>query len=175
MKYPCDECGKNEATVHYTQVAKDHEVKEVHLCQECAERQSNKASVQVSLAELLSGLKDLETRSQVGKVCPQCGLSFSNFRKTGKLGCAACYDQFSAELEPIITRMHGSTSHSGKGTAAFSERRNAFERLARCKKELMDAIEREAYEEAARLRDAIRDLEVSVSVSNVESEKRDVV
>lgn len=160
MKYPCDECGKGEATVHYTQVTKDQGIKEVHLCQECAEKQGEKPAAQVSLAELLSGLKELEGRAQPGKVCPQCGLCFPNFRKTGKLGCGQCYEQFASELDPIITRMHGGTSHIGKGPVVFHERKTTVEKLARYRRELSEAIEREEYEEAARLRDRIKDLEV---------------
>jgi len=158
--HPCDECGKYEATVHYTQLGADQKVKEVHLCQACAEKQGEKAWVHISsLADLLAGLRESDEPASNREVCPQCGMSSSEFRKRGKLGCGQCYETFAKELEPLIMKMHGSTSHVGSGPKEVLELRDAYERLAEFRRQLSDAVANEAYEEAARLRDDIKMIE----------------
>jgi len=46
--------------------------------------------------------------------CKGCGTSFADIQKSGKLGCALCYDTFRARLRPIVTRIHRSAQHRGK-------------------------------------------------------------
>jgi protein arginine kinase activator len=84
--------------------------------------------------------------------CPDCGLKFMEFRATGRLGCPQDYWVFSKGLLSLLQRYHGATRHVGK-TARRAK--GAAERL-RLRTRLRDAISREDYEEAARLRDALR-------------------
>ncbi len=36
--------------------------------------------------------------------CPYCASTYRNFLATGRLGCAHCYDEFAADLEPLIEK-----------------------------------------------------------------------
>mgnify|MGYP000011993849 FL=1 len=50
----------------------------------------------------------------MAKVCPKCGRTLEQFYKTSMLGCENCYKAFSAELLPVLKKMHGKTEHLGK-------------------------------------------------------------
>lgn len=48
------------------------------------------------------------------KVCKVCGTKLSEFYKTSMLGCENCYRTFSVELNPVLKKLHGKTTHVGK-------------------------------------------------------------
>lgn len=83
--------------------------------------------------------------------CAVCGLTESELRRTGRVGCGACYEQFEELLLPYIRRLQGVTAHVGT-----TLKENPVEQL---KSRLKQAISDENYEEAARLRDEIGRLE----------------
>ncbi|MPM95797.1 Protein-arginine kinase activator protein [bioreactor metagenome] len=91
--------------------------------------------------------------------CPMCGASFQEIVKSGKIGCAECYDKFYDLLLPSVQRIHGKTAHSGK-IAANNEieikKENVLEEL---KAKLAQAIEEQNFEYAAELRDKIKEME----------------
>lgn len=159
----CDICGKNQATVHLTEII-DDQVSELHLCEECARQKSAEMEQQFSLGDLLGGLaefektpKDLET---VSLKCSNCGLSYTEFKKIGRLGCSECYLTFKKYLGPLLKRIHGSSTHYGKSPLTLlkvSQRKP--ELLQQLRERLQKAIEMEAFEEAARIRDQIKELE----------------
>jgi protein arginine kinase activator len=84
--------------------------------------------------------------------CPDCGIKFMEFRAGGRLGCPQDYWVFSKGLLSLLQRYHGTTRHVGK---TARRREGAMERL-RLRTRLREAIAREEYEEAARLRDLLR-------------------
>jgi protein arginine kinase activator len=92
--------------------------------------------------------------------CSFCGLSFQDFRDTGRLGCPHCYTSFEPHLRGLLRRIHGGTQHMGKvylppdPTASEMEKR-----LEALRRKLQRAVESEDFERAARLRDEIRTLE----------------
>lgn len=90
--------------------------------------------------------------------CPTCGWTERNIEKTGRLGCPDCYAMFTQYLMPNLRRMHRGEKHVGK-TPRWAEteqiRRN---RLTYLESEMGSAIRREAYEEAAAMRDQILEL-----------------
>ena len=93
--------------------------------------------------------------------CTDCGMDYNQFRKTGLLGCRECYRHFGGELDPVLRRIQGSTVHTGKepkrcGSALVREKQ-----IDELKAELKKAIEVEAFEQAAELRDRIKELEQS--------------
>src|SRR5690625_3688984 len=164
----CDSCGKQPATVHVTKVVNSQK-SEAHLCQECAHEQGQMSFMtepSFTFHNILAGLFDPETvisgrpstRTRVR--CENCGLSFGDFRRLGHLGCSQCYETFSAQLEPLVRRVQGSTRHTGKVPRIEGRERLVREReLEGLRKELAEAIEQEAYEKAALIRDRIRELE----------------
>lgn len=164
----CDSCGKQPANVHVTKVV-NNERTEAHFCQECAHEQGQMSFMtepSSTFHNILAGLFDPETvmsgqpatRTRVR--CENCGLSFGDFRRLGHLGCNHCYETFSMQLEPLIRRVQGSTRHTGKVPRIEGRERLVREReLEGLRKELAEAIEQEAYEKAALIRDRIRELE----------------
>lgn len=81
-------------------------------------------------------------------ICPQCGQAFSEFQKSGLLGCAGCYPTFEKELDNILKRLHGTTQHC---MAVVPQ----TETQADLEQQLKEAVAREAYEDASAIRDRI--------------------
>lgn len=165
----CDLCGKNEATVHLTEMIND-QTRELHLCEPCAREKGSQTAQQFGLAELLAGLADFGMKAEGGAgrpkaTCSQCGMTYEDFRKSGRLGCGNCYEAFHRYLAPLLKRIHGSTQHLGRSAAAATAAaapqaaEEPKDELARLKESLKEAVAGEAFEEAVRLRDRIRALE----------------
>ncbi|PIU42135.1 MAG: hypothetical protein COS99_01930 [Candidatus Omnitrophica bacterium CG07_land_8_20_14_0_80_42_15] len=161
----CDVCGKNEATVHLTEIVND-KVTKLNLCETCAREKSAKMEEHFGLGELLAGLGDFGDVAELPKKavkikCSNCGLTYSDFRRTGRLGCSECYTAFQSKLEPLLKRIHGSDQHVGK-TPSMKQTKVVTEpvsKLQEMKAKLKRAIDTEEFEEAAKIRDEIRELE----------------
>ena len=174
----CDVCGGNEATVHLTEII-DNKMSKLHLCEECARKKGAEMEEHFGLSDLLAGLVDFETKlthkKDLKKKCPKCSMNYEDFKKTGRLGCGDCYTTFEESLVPLIKRVHGSADHLGKtpskssaptktarparAAAKAAPRENKAERIDDLKGRLNKAVKLEEFEEAARLRDKIREIE----------------
>lgn len=168
----CERCKQRPATVHVTKVINNHKT-ESHLCAVCAQQSGIDSGKELgflfepnfSFHHLLAGLLENEFGLQKGGLtayqgttekCPTCGLTFSDFRKLGLLGCADCYRVFGEFLEPLLRRVHGNITHTGKVPKRTGGKVRIKKEIEALRRELQDAIRREAYEEAAKLRDEIR-------------------
>jgi len=159
----CDICKKNQATVHLTEII-DEQMTELHLCEECAREKSMEMEQQFGLGDLLAGLSDLgktnvEEKEAMKVKCSVCGLTYDDFRKIGRLGCSECYDSFRKHLAPLLKRIHGASKHYGKAPLALAKPQKARSELEELRMKLQKAIEKEEFEEAARLRDKIKESE----------------
>ncbi|KPK38058.1 MAG: hypothetical protein AMJ78_10580 [Omnitrophica WOR_2 bacterium SM23_29] len=159
----CEICGVNEATVEFTEIV-DDEVTQLHLCESCAREKGVEMEKHFGIADLLAGLTDagLEFESEEAEVkCSGCGMTYDDFRKIGRLGCGECYSTFKRNLLPLLKRIHGSTRHLGKSTVKLEKAAGVTKRseLQELRQKLQRAIEMEEFEEAAKLRDRIRELE----------------
>lgn len=96
---------------------------------------------------------------EVGETCPGCGFSRSKFQQTGRLGCSQCYLTFSDEILSRLGPMHRGLRHFGKHPEGFEGDAFSERLLKECKERLEEAVKAENYEEAARIRDEIRQLE----------------
>ncbi len=161
----CDICNKNPATVHLTEIV-DEQMSELHLCEECARKKSSQMESQFGLSDLLAGLADFEKPAEEKELsalkCPNCGLTYKDFKKIGRLGCGDCYITFKKFLTPLLKRIHGSGAHCGKCPIKVSAGKPARKKTVdlqelRCR--LQKAVEMEAYEEAAKIRDQIKELQ----------------
>lgn len=154
----CDICGKNEAALTVRHLDKEGKATELSICEECAKKRgiSGVEDLKKSAAELLAELRARIDEKDKKAVCPNCGMSFAEFKGLGRLGCASCYLTFAEQLEPLIRRLHGSVQHIGK--SPHQGRKKAQERLQiqRLRGELQAAIKDEDYERAASLRDLLR-------------------
>jgi protein arginine kinase activator len=161
----CDNCNK-QATVHLTEI-KGGKKYEKHLCQECAAHSEGlPVKGHTPINELLTNfvLAHSGLARETNLQCEQCGITWAEFRQTGLFGCEHDYDLFERDLTPLLQRAHeGATHHVGKiplrrgGSAAPARKRSD---LARLRKELQIAVEKEDYERAAKLRDQIKAAEV---------------
>lgn len=168
----CDVCNKNQATVHLTEIV-DEQMTELHLCEECARQKSIQMEQQFGLSDLLAGLVDfgkhVEGEEPSKACCSNCNLSYDDFKKIGRLGCSNCYSSFIKYLTPLLKRIHGSTIHTGKlpkgvTSVPMETVKKAEPPVTKCdlldlKNQLQEAVKIENFEEAAKLRDKIRELE----------------
>lgn len=164
----CDICSKNQATVHLTEII-DDKMTELHLCEECAQQKSAQMESHFGLADLLAGLADLggqfpATKKDTKIKCERCGLTYEDFKKIGRLGCGECYSSFKETLLPLLKRIHGSTQHHGKSPKKIAVKAEKIaakpkSEMQELKEKLQRAVELEEFEEAAKLRDKIKELE----------------
>lgn len=164
----CQRCQIKPASVHFTKVV-NGDKSERYLCEDCAKEEGAyhfMLAPQFTVQHVLGGLI-----GQVGaptyteahtKRCSHCGYTYQRFAETGRFGCDDCYHTFATELEPLIRRLHGSLEHHGK----IPRRGGAYliqqQQLSELRRRMQEAVAHEAFEEAARIRDQIRQLEESV-------------
>lgn len=157
----CCICKEKNATVHLTQIAGE-KMQKVDLCEECAKTKGVNDQTGFSLADLLLGLgasQELEQAAGGAEAkCPQCGFTHADFKKSGRLGCAECYSTFSEGLGGLLKTMHKGTRHVGKVPESLRTKRDITEQLTVLQKKLNKAIETESFEQAAQLRDEIKQL-----------------
>jgi protein arginine kinase activator len=165
----CDDCRERAAEVHLTAIEKE-EVRTLHLCTACAGERGltapdspgegpEKAPLVDFLAQLGTAGAPAPVAAQ-GEPCPFCGTAVSDFRETGRVGCAQCYVHFERQLRGLLRRIHGSAQHAGKlyisDPSDLSDRQG---RISSMRRQLQRAVETEDFETAAELRDRIHELE----------------
>jgi protein arginine kinase activator len=157
----CQLCQKNESAIELTEIINDETI-QLHLCEQCAYKKGIEMEQHFSIADLLAGMGDLaegvQTREAAAK-CPACGMTWYDFGKIGRLGCGECYKAFRQNLLPLLKRIHGSTRHTGKvkaGRICATAKKPGPQEL---RQKLQRAVEAEEFEEAAKIRDKIRELE----------------
>ena len=161
----CDSCKEREAVINLTQVEHDTKVT-LHLCEQCAQQKG----VETGGAILKSPLGGFITAMGKGAAvlpaaadglrCGECGGTLRDFRETGRLGCAHCYQAFEPHLRDLLRRLHGSSQHVGERYDIPGERdADPRRRLLDLRDQLRRAVENENFELAAELRDRIRVLE----------------
>lgn len=165
----CQECGSDSATVHIKRREGAEEIS-IHLCRSCAQKMGwhdPLEDVKFPLAHFISSMmQDLATgaaqkQSDEPEVrCNECGLSFQEFSRTGRLGCGHCYEAFRTSMEELLRRIHGNTKHRGRRPESAPKPRVSAQSttLRQLKADLDRAIADEDFERAARLRDEIREM-----------------
>ncbi len=163
----CQNCGKNEATTHIKQII-NGDMAESHLCSDCASHLGYSdmfSGFGLNLSGLFGGLLgDMMPSISAGKSprCPKCGTSFEEIVRNGKVGCADCYRTFYDKLLPSIQRIHGKIKHSGKVTNSApveSREETNEEKIEKLKIAMNEAVAKQEFENAAKIRDEIKALE----------------
>lgn len=165
----CHECNKREATLHFTKIINGKKT-EAHLCDHCAREKGDyiPGSNNFSIHQLLSGLLNFEkpvtnptSRSiHDDDKCHKCGMGYQQFARIGRFGCAQCYQTFNFKLDPVLKRVHsGNTTHIGKIPKRIGSNIKKQRQINDLKQRLQLHISKEEFEEAAELRDEIRQLE----------------
>jgi protein arginine kinase activator len=172
----CQNCLKNAATVHVTEILQDavletstaaapaakKTVNEQHLCDVCAQSMDlpHSAATKKSQADIWKLLQlSQSSRKKSGQTCPACGMTLDEFRKKGRLGCAKDYEVFGAHIGDLLERVHGARTHVGRIPGSSEADLERMKRLVELRSRLDVAIREEAYENAARLRDELKALE----------------
>ena len=171
----CDRCQKRDAQVLYTEIINGTK-KEQHLCEECAAEytsfQMDKPFLnsEFSLGDLLSTLFDNypatgaknATQNIPNIVCNKCNTTYEEFLQKGKFGCANCYRSFNSYLGKTLKGIQGAEVHTGKRPKGYvTSTDRILKGLSESEKlsiKLQEAIEKEEFEEAARLRDLIKEI-----------------
>lgn len=155
----CEKCGANEATVLIEQTINGKHTK-YHLCPGCA--------AGVKMDDVFGDLSNLfgnlffigeEEKSKPKLQCPSCGITYESFKKTGRLGCANCYEAFNKELQGVFESIQPGTHHKGKLPKRSKGKILNIRAIEEYKTQIKKAIESEEYEKAAHLRDLIKELE----------------
>jgi protein arginine kinase activator len=184
----CQRCQENEAVVHVSRII-NSEKTEHHLCEACATQGGFDLQFKSMCSPFLTsgmfsgsafntagGIPAFGSGSKRNTICPECGISFEDFRKSGLFGCSHCYETFHEQLDPVLRRVQGGIRHIGRPvckTEQSKEQQILKSKLADLRIELATAVKLEIYEQAARIRDEIRGLESRICLEAEGSEKTD--
>ncbi len=157
----CEKCGINHATTHIKTVVNGI-LKEYNLCSGCAASSGYATnSLTGMLASMFGDISKYESPIESTK-CPVCNATFSDIAKSGKVGCSECYTTFYNELLPYLKRVHGSTNHVGKiPNSAPLVIKPQTETVLDLRNELSRLVAEENYEQAAIIRDKIKEMEAN--------------
>ncbi len=177
----CDICKKNEATIHIKEISGNKQ-KTMNLCSKCAAERENSPELPFgafNLAELLYNIGKMSVAAGVkkqssagadesadGVTCPECGWTQKKLREAGgKLGCAKCYHTFGQWIDEAIGHVHKGTVHIGRRPDGRPSESGVLLQAELIKKrhELELLIKSENYEQAAVVRDRIRELEAGLT------------
>lgn len=159
----CLRCTK-QASLHITEL-KNGKALSLHLCDTCAQEYLSTVDVggnPESFTDPISiGQAPQSSDNPIKNThaCPHCGMTFKQFRSHGRLGCPHDYEEFHDDLLPLLESIHGETQHVGKYPPKVSDDNRRQYQLIRLRNELKTAVDEEAYERAAQLRDEIQSLE----------------
>lgn len=167
----CDQCGKRQASVFVKQHFEGQLI-ERHFCHVCAADHTgfNLAFEQdpLSINQLLAhwfpgqGTAPSPVRKEEAH-CPSCNFTFSQFLKLGKFGCASCYEAFAPQLDEVLSRLHnGKMEHTGKVPGSFGDTLAIRKQIEELRKQMQLSIEQEEFEQAAKLRDEVKALNLQL-------------
>lgn len=165
----CQLCRQRPATVHYTRIINGQKA-EMVVCEACA-RENN--DIQISFHKLLSSIMGMEVPKEVPNEpvpvlkCASCGMTAEEFNKTGLLGCTECYTTFGDMMQTLIKRIHGNAKHHGKIPVKMAAKLQPARNLMAMKQELQKCIQEENYEQAAILRDKIKEAEKMQGINSM--------
>lgn len=172
---PCSE----KPVVFITDIA-NGEIKTHEMCSQCgakymhelqttiARKINKKLPTSQQLFQVVNSVEQLlgmlSGKKAVSKAaCPQCKLTIREFNKTGRFGCPNCYDHFSKEFDSLAVTLHDIRAdqpiqHTGKRPKSMHKSASLEDQVKLLKLKMAYAIEHEKYEEAATLKQQIRNM-----------------
>lgn len=162
----CDLCHAAPAAIQFVE-QRGNERKQIAICQACAAKQGihhDGSNFTVNIPSVIAALAGLASaqasapNSGPEPVCQNCGMTATELREGGRVGCARCYEAFEMILAPFVHRAQAGTFHKGLAPRRLAPSPDKVD-VAALRLQLRDAVKAERYEEAAKLRDRIRDLE----------------
>ncbi len=155
----CSEC-KKPISVRYTEIVGDM-ITEIHMCADCPELQKrlHGTSPREFVAE--------QTGNPAGLECGNCGTTLEDVKRGHLLGCSICYTVFedvlftemqtTNRLPPKMINKKGHPLHIGRSPGETSSV-TLSSRLVALDEALKETLSREDYEQAALLRDQIKEI-----------------
>lgn len=142
----CRRCGIRPA-VSSLEVQFEGKRQEWHVCSAC-------------LSALLGspGGEAPPQAAEKGTVCPSCGWTEKDWRKTATLGCPACYAVFSRPLTTWRRREGYPEDYRGPLPASWNSVLDLQKTVRQLRADLQTAIREERYEDAAAYRDRLKKL-----------------
>lgn len=195
----CDNCGKREANVRYSENINGRK-KELNLCEECSQKlgiSQMDFSMPIDFSSFFGEfMEDLATPELMAMPlfneikalkCDNCGYTFDEIANSGRLGCANCYEVFEERLDPIIRRMQGDNRHVGRVGGILDnkieqklnhkqegqEESDKGSKLEELQEKLKQAIKKEEYEEAAKIRDEIKKISANKHGTDGDDEEKE--
>jgi protein arginine kinase activator len=174
----CDNCGKNEATVRYSENINGRK-KELNLCSQCSQKlgiNEMNFNMPIGISDFFGGFFEDMVSNEFAPLlnevkqlkCNNCGFTFEDIVNTGKFGCGNCYETFESKIAPLMKEIQGSTKHEGRLNKSKinnnikvdtnkdnSKNEKKLSEIETLKDDLKNAIKEERYEDAAKLRDEI--------------------
>lgn len=175
----CDNCGKDNANVRYLRNINGVK-EEMNLCEECSKKLGITDigfDMPMDFSSFLGGFFDDFTNSDLLPLigsneesrCKGCNSTFEDILNSGKFGCPECYETFETEIDSLMNKLHGANRHVGRlgkaekikieNTNKKDNQKNDNNKLDELKSKLKELIKEEKYEEAAKVRDEIKELE----------------
>ena len=160
----CDDCKKKQAAVNFTQIINNKKTM-LNLCKECAEKRGfsghagGAAAQNFGVGNLISKIATEYEEEKDAVSCPRCKLKYVEFKQLGRLGCGGCYEAFGSRLDDLLRKIHGSDYHIGKVPKNIEPAIEQSRHVETLRKELKEAILRENFEKAAKVRDKIKKME----------------
>jgi len=148
----CDDCKNKPAAIFFKEVLPDKTV-ELHLCEECASKRGLLVTKKLSPSEILQRLLKQRSAQDEKIICPGCYMSLAEFKRVGRFGCNQCVGTFDEHIKNLIKQIHQSDTHIGRKSSGGSKKGLEIYKL---REQLKKALENEAYEEAAEIRDRLK-------------------
>ncbi len=162
----CDFCHEHEAVIFLEQVSGAGQKRKINMCIECAIQRGispDPKSIESSIGELFKELANITRRIQQenNRMCPVCGRSIGDIRKTGQVGCPECYDIFKDDIRKYMIHKGIKGIYAGSMPARLANVRSILNDRLVLQDKIDDAVAKEEYEKAAMYRDYLRALEKS--------------
>ncbi len=162
----CQECQQRQATLHIEKT-ENQQKNEFYLCEVCAAKKNLYPGYKAfNFNQLLSGMLELNQDAPGGAFeqetplrCPNCGMSYDQFKELGRFGCHQCYGTFKERIQPLLRKIHGNLVHNGKIPKRRGGELSIQRKIKDLKTRMQQAVEKEDFEEAANIRDEIKALE----------------
>lgn len=152
----CDHCHERPATIVISNNV-DDKTEKVYLCEICASENEAYIAQNNPFQQFMGAVfEQKSTPTEKTIQCPNCGMSIEEFKKNSKIGCYTCYHTFDGYLNSIFKQIHGNTRHSGKRPGNLDKKIRLINEINSMQIELKQALAIEDYEQAAKLRDAIK-------------------
>lgn len=122
----------------------------------------------MSMDSFFGSLFDIVDNKSSNK-CPKCNTTLEHYKKTGLLGCSYCYTYFEDYLAQGIRRVQGGMKHVGKIPKSAEVEILNKRKIDDLRIKLKELVEKEEFEEAAKVRDEIKVVKETIGNSDIDA------